>query len=238
MILAAGKGTRMESDLPKVLHPLRGRPMIVHCVETARRAGISDLVLVVGYRAEMVMEALAGSDIEFAVQSEQLGTGHAVAQAGRFFEGFDGNVAVLYGDMPLLSATTTRSVIELRDQTDAAAVILTVELEDPGDFGRILRDGAGSVVGIVEVRDAGPEELAIREVNVGAYCFDAAVLLEGLDRLRPDNAQGEYYLTDVIGIVAAAGRPVETMVTSDVDGTLGINDRDQLARAESILLAR
>ena len=243
VILAAGKGTRMGSDLPKVLHPVGGTPMIVHCVRAARDAGVGELVLVVGHGRELVAEAVAGlrgpngghrDGIAFAVQAEQLGTGHAVIQARPFLEGFDGNVAVLYGDMPLLSAATIAEVVGRRDATGAAAVVLTVELDNPPDFGRIVRDEAGLVAGIVEVRDARREELAIREVNVGAYCFDNAALLDALDRLRADNAQGEYYLTDVIGMMAGDGRLVETVVTQNLEETLGINDPVHLAFAEKL----
>ena len=233
VILAAGKGTRMGSDLPKVLHQVGGTPMIAHCIGAARHAGVGELVLVVGYGRELVAEVLAGTDpdVGFVVQAEQLGTGHAVVQARPFLEGFDGNVAVLYGDMPLLRAATIAAVIGRRDATGAAAVVLTVELDNPPDFGRIVRDGSGRVTGIVEVRDADPEQLAIREVNVGAYCFDSAALLDALDGLRADNAQGEYYLTDVIGIMAGDGLLVETVVTHDLEETLGINDPHHLAFA-------
>ena len=233
VLLAAGKGTRMGSDLPKVLHQVAGTPMIVHCIRAARRAGVGELVVVVGYGRELVAEALAPThpDVGFVVQAELLGTGHAVMQARTFLEGFDGNVAVLYGDMPLLSAATIAAVIGRRDETGAAAVVLTVELDNPPDFGRIVRDDAGRVAGIVEVRDATAQELEIREVNVGAYCFDRAALLDALDRLRADNAQGEYYLTDVIGILAGDGRLVETVVTQDLEETLGINDPVHLAFA-------
>ena len=240
VILAAGKGTRMGSDLPKVLHEVAGTPMIVHCIRAARGAGVGELVLVVGYGRELVAEALAGShaDVGLVVQAEQLGTGHAVIQARPFLDGFDGNVAVLYGDMPLLSAATIAAVIGRRETTGAAAVVLTVELDNPPDFGRIVRDGAGRVTGIVEVRDATAEELAIREVNVGAYCFDNAALLDALGRLRADNAQGEYYLTDVIGILAGDGRLVETVVTQNLEETLGINDPVHLAFAEKLAHVR
>jgi len=243
VILAAGKGTRMGSDLPKVLHQVAGEPMIAHCIRAARLAGVGEVVLVVGYGRDQVAAALSGlrgpnggpgTGVEYAVQAEQLGTGHAVIQARPFLEGFDGNVAVLYGDMPLLSAATIATVIGRRDTTGAAAVVLTVELDNPPDFGRIVRDGSGRVAGIVEVRDANAEELAIREVNVGAYCFDGAALLDALDRLRADNAQGEYYLTDVIGILVGDGRLVETVVTSNLEETLGINDPFHLAFAEKL----
>jgi bifunctional UDP-N-acetylglucosamine pyrophosphorylase / glucosamine-1-phosphate N-acetyltransferase len=234
VILAAGEGTRMGSDLAKVLHPVDGRPMVAHCVDAARQAGIADIVVVVGYGRDAVTEALAGSGVEFAVQEVLLGTGYAVMQALPFLEGFDGNVAVLYGDMPMLTGDTIRSVVDRADETGAAAVVLTIELENPPDFGRILRDGDGRIVGVVEVRDATPEQLAVREVNVGPTCFDAAALRRGLERLGCDNAQGEYYLTDVIGILAADGERMETVVTDRVEEALGINDPEHLDFAEKL----
>ena len=234
VILAAGEGKRMGADLPKVLHPVDGRPMVAYVIDAARAAGIADVVLVVGFGQEQVREALAGAEVEFAVQDEQLGTGHAVLQARSSLDGFDGNVVVLYGDMPVLSADTIRMVVDERDATGAAAVLLAIELENPPDFGRIVRDGDGRVTGIVEVRDATPEQLALREVNVGAYCFDGPVLLGALDRIGSDNAQGEYYLTDVIGILAADGARVETVVTDRLEEALGINDPQHLEFADKL----
>jgi bifunctional UDP-N-acetylglucosamine pyrophosphorylase/glucosamine-1-phosphate N-acetyltransferase len=226
----------MGSDLPKVLYPVDGRPMVIHCIEATMAAGIDDVILVVGVGRDAVIDAVddAYEGVEFAIQEEQLGTGHAVVQARSFLDGFEGNVAVLYGDMPMLTAETIRSVVEHRDATGAAAVLLTIELENPPDFGRVVRDGGGRVVAIVEVRDATPAQLAVREVNVGAYCFDAAGLVHALDRLGSENSQGEYYLTDVIGILAADGARVETVVTENLEETLGINDPEHLDFAEKL----
>ena len=234
IILAAGKGTRMGSELPKVLHTVAGRPMIEHSIERARQAGVGPIVVVVGYRAEAVRDALKSAGVQFAEQADQRGTGHAVAQATPFLEGFDGNVLVLYGDMPLLRPSTIRSLADTLEDTGAAAVVLTIELDNPPAFGRIVRDGDGRVIRMVEARDASVEELAIREVNVGAYCFDAVALLWALDRLRNDNDQGEYYLTDVIEILVSAGRPVETVVAGTLEETLGINDAFHLQFAERL----
>jgi bifunctional UDP-N-acetylglucosamine pyrophosphorylase/glucosamine-1-phosphate N-acetyltransferase len=234
VILAAGEGKRMGSDLPKVLHPIDGRPMIEYCIDAARAAGIDEIVLVVGHGRERVMEALAGSGVEFVEQAELRGTGHSALKARAFLDGFVGNVVVLYGDMPMLTAATIRSVVDHRDATGAAAVALTIELENPPDFGRIVRHDDGRVAGIVEARDATPEQLAVREVNVGAYCFDATALVGALDRLGCDNAQGEYYLTDVFGILAADGDRVETVVTANLEEALGINDPQHLDFAEKL----
>jgi len=234
VILAAGKGTRMKSELPKVLHTVEGKPMVQHTIERARAAGVGEIIVVVGYKREMVMEALKDWDVKFAVQEEQRGTGHAVAQARPYLEDFDGNVVVLYGDMPLLSAQTIRSLIQRRDETGAAGVILTIVLDNPPDFGRIVRDESGRVVKVVEVKDATPEQLAIKEVNVGAYCFDCQALLPALGQLRDDNAQGEFYLTDVVEILAQDGYRVETVVTPNLEEALGINDPVHLAFAEKL----
>jgi len=234
VILGAGKGSRMRSDLPKVLHEVSGRPMILHAVDRARAAGMDEVIIVVGYKKEQVMSALAGENIAFAVQHEQRGTGHAVMAAREHLEGFGGNVVVLYGDMPLLGEATIRSLVERREASGAAAVALTIELDNPPDFGRIVRDAQGKVVRVVEVKDCTEEELAIREVNVGAYCFDSAALVEALGELSDDNAQGEYYLTDVFETMVARGRATDTVVTPNLEEALGVNDPVALAFAEKL----
>jgi bifunctional UDP-N-acetylglucosamine pyrophosphorylase/glucosamine-1-phosphate N-acetyltransferase len=208
--------------------------MIEHSVERALEAGADDITVVVGYRGELVRDALAGHELHFADQEVQRGTGHAVAQAAPFLRGFEGNVVVLYGDMPLLSAALIRSLVDRRDETGAGGVALTIELDNPPDFGRIIRDGGGRVQRIVEVRDATPEQLAVHELNVGAYCFDCAGLLEALGRLRDDNEQGEYYLTDVVELLVGAGRGVEAVTAPTIEETLGINDPFHLAFAEKL----
>jgi bifunctional UDP-N-acetylglucosamine pyrophosphorylase/glucosamine-1-phosphate N-acetyltransferase len=231
VILAAGKGTRMRSELPKVLHQVDGVPMIVHSVQRARAAGITNITIVVGYGGDLIRDELAGQGVLFVDQPHQLGTGHAVAQAKELLENAPGPVVVLYGDMPLLSPPTIAALVDTMRRTDAAGVALTVELDAPPDFGRIIRDADGRVIRVVEVKDATPEELAVREVNVGAYCFDPALLLDALGRLRADNQQAEYYLTDVIGILASDGRRVETLVTDALEEALGVNDPLHLAFA-------
>jgi bifunctional UDP-N-acetylglucosamine pyrophosphorylase/glucosamine-1-phosphate N-acetyltransferase len=236
VILAAGQGKRMGSDLPKVLHPVDDKPMVIHCIEATMAAGIDDVILVVGVGRDEVIDAVedAYEGVEFAFQDEQLGTGHAVLQARAFLDGWDGNVVVLCGDMPMLTAESIAAVVERRDATSAAAVVLTIELENPPAFGRIVRDGDGRVTGIVEARDATPEQLAVREVNVGAYCFDAPALLRALERLGSANAAGEYYLTDVIGILASDGNMVETVVTDRLEEALGVNDPEHLDFAQKM----
>jgi bifunctional UDP-N-acetylglucosamine pyrophosphorylase/glucosamine-1-phosphate N-acetyltransferase len=230
VILAAGKGTRMQSDLPKVLHEVDGIPMIEHSLNGALAAGITRVAIVVGYGGHLIRARLSSAGAEFVDQTEQLGTGHAVAQCHDFIAACQGPVVVLYGDMPLLSGATIRSLVAARAAADAAAVALTVELDAPPDFGRVIRVD-GRVSRIVEVKDATPEELAVKEVNVGAYCFDPPLLLDALSQLRSDNAQGEYYLTDVLGILSDAGHRVETLVTPALAEALGVNDPLHLAFA-------
>ncbi len=233
IILAGGRGKRMQSDLPKVLHELHGKSMIQHAVESVREAGISDVIIVVGYRRDLVVEHL-GKQARFAVQEEQLGTGHAAQQALPLLEEATGSVVICYGDMPLLSAATIRGLIEAQSQPGVVGTMLTVILDNPPDFGRIIRDEHGCVKKVVEVKDASPEQLRIKEVNVGVYCFDAAALRSTLPRLSNDNAQQEYYLTDVVQILAEDGQRVETVQTDSLEETLGINDRAHLEFAKSL----
>lgn len=233
VILAAGKGTRMQSDLPKVLHKVEGKTMVQHSIDKVGELGVRDIILVVGYRKEMVQEAV-GDSVKYTVQEKQLGTGHAVMQARPFLEGFEGNVVVLYGDMPLVNPETIQKLIDARESDDVKGAILTIVLDNPPDFGRVVRDDSGRVLRIVEVRDCSPEQLAIKEVNVGMYCFDCQELLAALDGLSTDNAQGEYYLTDVVGIMADKGLTVKTVTSDTLEETLGINDPHHLEFAESL----
>jgi len=232
VVLAAGKGTRMKSDLPKVLHTIHGRSMIQHVVDRVHSVGIRDIVLVVGYGRDRVMAHL-GSSVRYAVQERQLGTAHAVMMARSYLAGFAGRVLVVYGDMPLISPHTVRRLID-RCAGDVKAALLTIVLDNPPDFGRVVRGPDGSVVRIVEVKDADPQTLAIKEINVGTYCFDSRALLDALERLSNDNAQGEYYLTDVVELIAGAGGRIETLVAPTLEETLGINDPEHLRFAESL----
>ncbi len=242
IILAGGRGKRMKSDLPKVLHELRGKPMIQHSVDNVREASIDEVIVVVGYRHDLVKERL-GESVRFAVQEEQLGTGHAVQRTLPLLEGVEGSVVICYGDMPLLSPKTIRALVEAQRQPGVHGAILTVVLDNPPDFGRIVRDERGRVARIIEVKDCTPEELLIKEVNVGAYCFDAGALRTALPRLTNDNAQREYYLTDVVQILSRDGLRLETLQTENLEETLGINDPahlefagqlDDIAYAESL----
>jgi bifunctional UDP-N-acetylglucosamine pyrophosphorylase/glucosamine-1-phosphate N-acetyltransferase len=228
IVLAGGKGTRMRSELPKVLHDLRGRSVIRHSIDNVRGAGIDDVIVVVGHGRDRVMEHL-GDEVRFAVQEEQLGTGHAVLQALPLLGA--GLVVVCYGDMPFVRPATFRALVEARSEPGKAAAILTMELEDSPDFGRVVRDERGRVRRVVEVWDCSPGELAIKEFNVGVYCFVAEALRWALPRLRNDNAQGEYYLTDVVQVLVEGGRRVETVRTERVEEALGINDPADLELA-------
>ena len=228
VILAAGQGTRMRSALPKVLHPVAGKPMLGHVIDTARALAPRKIHVVIGHGAERVRERLAADDVHFVLQAEQLGTGHAVAQA---VPGIDAErVLVLYGDVPLIQADTLRRLLE-RSSVDQAA-LLSVVMQDPTGYGRILRDEAGRVLGIVEQKDATPEQRAIKEGNTGIFALPGKRLGDWLSRLSNNNAQGEYYLTDVVALAVADGIPVVTEHPQDELEVLGANDRMQLAQLE------
>src|SRR5690554_835346 len=199
IILAAGQGTRMKSNLIKVLHSLAGKPMVKHVIDNVAKAiPNSRIALVIGYQKEILKEVLNGFEIDFVEQKEQLGTGHAVLQARSIIENHEGSVLVLYGDIPLLKADTLKELIKTRKETRAAAVVLTARLDEPSGYGRIIRNQQGNIVKIVEERDASPEEKDVNEINSGVYCFDSKLLTRGLTTLDNNNQQGEYYLTDII----------------------------------------
>jgi bifunctional UDP-N-acetylglucosamine pyrophosphorylase/glucosamine-1-phosphate N-acetyltransferase len=237
VILAAGKGTRMKSDRPKVLHELAGRPLLDHVVGTARRAGVDRMVVVVGHQAERVRETCAAPDLEFVVQEPQLGTGHAVQVAAPALRD-DGWTVVLAGDVPLLRAATLRRLMEATVASEAAATVLPCVVADAGAYGRIVKDEGGDLRKIVEARDATAEELAIGEYNSGVYCYRTDRLHEALASLTTDNDQGEYYLTDTIGWLVSQGAVVRTVETADTDEVVGINTVAELAAAERLYLAR
>uniref|UniRef100_UPI00307DE9D4 bifunctional UDP-N-acetylglucosamine diphosphorylase/glucosamine-1-phosphate N-acetyltransferase GlmU n=1 Tax=Thermus sp. TaxID=275 RepID=UPI00307DE9D4 len=234
VILAAGQGTRMRSRLPKVLHPLLGQPMLAYAVETALALAPERLVVVVGHGGERVREALWGYPVVFAEQKEQLGTAHALMQAGEALKGFPGPILVTQGDTPLLTPDTLRALLEALSE-GAGMALLTVELQDPTGYGRILREGE-EVLANVEEKDASPEVKAIREVNAGAYAFDP-FLFQALREVGNENAAREYYLPDLIAIYRAHGKRV-VAVRGRAEEALGVNTRLELARVEGILLDR
>ncbi|EMN1930313.1 bifunctional UDP-N-acetylglucosamine diphosphorylase/glucosamine-1-phosphate N-acetyltransferase GlmU [Burkholderia ambifaria] len=231
VILAAGTGKRMRSALPKVLHPLAGRPLLSHVIATARTLQPSRLVVVVGHGAEQVQAAVAAPDVQFAVQAEQLGTGHAVRQALPLLDPAQPTL-VLYGDVPLTRASTLRRLVDAA--RDGSYGILTVTLDDPTGYGRIVRDAAGFVTRIVEQKDASPEQLKIAEINTGIIITPTGQLAMWLGALKNENAQGEYYLTDVVELAIEAGFDVVTSQPDDEWETLGVNSKAQLAELERI----
>jgi len=236
VILAAGKGTRMKSDLPKVLHELAGRPLLDHVLDTVAAAGIGRTVVVVGHRADQVQETCARPGLEFIIQEPQLGTGHAVQVAEHLLEA--DFCVVLAGDVPLLRVSTLERLVATAETGGAAAVVLTCIVPDAGAYGRIVKDGAGHVVRIVEAKDASEDELALGEYNSGVFCFRTGPLREALAALTTENAQGEYYLTDTVAHLVAKGLTVDAVATDDPGEVVGINTVDELSGAESILAAR
>jgi len=233
IVLAAGKGTRMQSELPKVLVPANGRPMVLYVVDALRAAGVARIVVVVGYRAELVESELQHEPgVEFAEQREQLGTGHAVMMCRQALAEHRGPVVVVAGDSPMLQASSVRRLLEEFRKLDAACLIGTVCRDDPHGYGRIVRDAAGQFTGIVEEKDATPQQREIKEINVSTYVFDAQELLAALDQLRADNSQREYYITDCPAILLKAGKQVAALPVLQPCEALSINSVAELERVE------
>ena len=237
VILAAGRGTRMKSALPKVLHAVAGVPMALYPARLAKALGCDPTVLVVGHEAAAVQSALAGEDLHFALQEEQLGTGHALLCAREHLADFSGTLLLLCGDVPLLRAETLERLLAFHQAQAATVTVLTAEMADPHGYGRIVREGE-EVLRIVEEKDASLKEKAIREINTGIYAFEAPFVFEALGKVGRDNAQGEYYLTDVLALARAAGRKVCALVAGAPEETMGINDRVQLAHAGLLMRRR
>ena len=220
VILAAGQGKRMKSDLPKVMHEVGGRPMVSYVIERARGIGADPVIAVIGHGRDQIMPLLDAEKVRYVVQEQQLGTGHAVLTAEHELTDFEGTVLVLAGDVPLLSEATLASAAELHRQKQAVVTIITAKAPDPTGYGRILRDSSDVIVGIREHKDASESERNINEINSGILLFNARFLFDALHRIGNDNAQGEYYLTDV--------------VFQAFDAIQGVNSPDDLARAERI----
>lgn len=237
VVLAAGKGTRMRSDLPKVLHPLAGAPLVAHAIRAAQAAGAGDVVVVVGHGADQVRAAVAPEfpGVKFALQAEQHGTGHAVQCALPALAGHDGPVLILSGDVPLLRPATLRALADLCAGSGAGLALATFRPPDPTGYGRIVRDLEGRVRAIVEHRDATADQRALGECNAGVYCAAAELLRRELPTLGRGNAQGEIYLTDLIA--RAADRGV-TSIEVDADEVAGVNTPEQLAALEQVYLSR
>ena len=234
VILAAGQGTRMKSKLYKVLHPVCGKPMVEHVVNHVQSVGVNRIVTIVGHGAEMVREHL-GDNSEYALQEEQLGTAHAVEQAKSILGDLQGTTIVVCGDTPLIRPETMAALLTYHQDNKAKATILTAVAEDPTGYGRVLRDASGQVSQIVEQKDATEEQKLVTEINTGTYCFDNAALFEALSQVDNNNAQGEYYLPDVIEILQKQNEIVTAYVTPDFTETLGVNDRFALSQAELLM---
>ena len=243
LVLAAGKSTRMKSAVPKVLHPVCGRPMIEYVLDAAREAGVDRIVAIVGHAADQVRAALSGHpDVEFVLQAEQKGTGHAVMMCRDALRSHQGAVMILTGDAPLMRSSSFAGLLEDFAKQQAACVIGTANTANNFGLGRIVRDAAGTFLKIVEEKDATPDERQITEINVGCYVFDCQSLLTALDELKPNNKQGEYYLTDCCGILKARGATVLASPRLDISEALGVNTRQQLAEVtqhmQQVALAR
>lgn len=234
VIMAAGMGKRMKWDGPKALAPLCGRPMLAYVLETARALSPARIVIVVGHKREMIMDAFAGPDVVFAVQEPQMGTAHAVSCARSALPDFSGDVAVLSADVPLIKPSTLRGMIQKKKETGSAIAVLTLVLNQPGSYGRIVRDGE-RIIATVEARDANATQLKIGEINSGVYVFDSEFLFRALNEVGNDNAQGEYYLTDLIAIAVNGGHMAAGVTTDDEMEALGVNTLEDLERIKSAM---
>ncbi len=228
----------MKSDLPKVLHRLGGKPMVEYVINTAKKVGVERIILVVGHKWEQAQNSLKHLNVEFVIQREQLGTGHAVLQTQRLLSDFDGDVLILCGDVPLLTSETLKKLLKEHRKRKASATVLTAILDDPSGYGRIIRDEKGLVQKIVEEKDASADQKNIREINTGTFVFDRGALFSVLEKVTNDNKQGEYYLTDTLKLLQDKKLPIWAMVTPDPSETLGINSSEELKKVEEILLGR
>ena len=236
LVLAAGQGKRIKSDLPKVLHKVCGKEMLKHVIDSIRNSGIDDINVIIGKGAELVKERTQDRNVSYSLQAEQLGTGHAVQCSKEFLQGKKGVVAIFTGDTPLIKQSTVERLVEDHINNKSAATILTAIVDDPTGYGRIVRKD-NQVLKIVEHKDCNEEELKITEMNSGIYCFDIELLVKALDKLNNNNEQGEYYLTDIIEILKSENKVIGAVVT-DFEETIGVNSRVQLAQAEEILKNR
>ena len=233
LVLAAGHGTRMKSDLAKVLHPMAGRPLLAFVLDAVAALGLARTLVVVGHQRERVRAAFAGAGVGWVTQAEQRGTGHAVQMAEPELRGFAGTLLVVCGDTPLLTTATLVALLDAHAASQAAVTVLSMRLPDPKGYGRIVRDPSGGLAAIVEHRDATPAQRAIDEVNSGNYAFEYPALAAMLPRLGTGNAQGEYYLTDVVALLRGVGARTEALCASDYRELLGVNTPEQLAEAEA-----
>ncbi|MEE8484481.1 MAG: sugar phosphate nucleotidyltransferase [Nitrospinota bacterium] len=228
VILAAGKGKRMKSDRPKVLQLLEGKPLVKYVIDTANLCEPSRIVVIVGFGGDDVKKALSEENVSFAVQEEQLGTAHAVMRAEQKLESFEGDVMILSGDVPMVRAETLRNLMKLARETKSRMVFLSMEVEDPSGYGRVIRSQSGNVAKIVEERDALPEQKAVKEINGGIYLFDKKLLFELLPAIRSENEQKEYYLTDAVKMAIEKGEDVRALKLSDPLELRGVNRPEEL----------
>jgi bifunctional UDP-N-acetylglucosamine pyrophosphorylase/glucosamine-1-phosphate N-acetyltransferase len=238
VILAAGKGTRMKSEKPKVLHHLRGKPLIEYVVETAESLSPEVTVVVVGYMASEVRESVIGKNVSFAIQEEQLGTAHAVLSAKDELVDFEGDILVLSGDVPLIRGESLEELLSIHQKEGSAISLLSVDADNPAGYGRIVRGEDGEVLMIVEEQDADPAQGKIHEINSGIYVFDSKFLFESLEKVSSDNSQGEYYLPDLIKHAKNENRRVSVLKLEDEAELTGVNSREDLALLESLLAER
>ncbi len=238
VILAAGKGTRMKSDLPKVLHPLAGKPMLGYVLDAAKSLRPQKGLLVVGYQSENVMAVFKNWPGVFVKQVPQLGTGHALQLAQKEMKTFRGTVLVLYGDVPLIEKETLKKMLKVHRREKAVLTLVSTNVADPKGYGRIIRDPRGKVLKIVEEKDATTKERKIQEINSGIYCFDSAFLFSSLPRLTRKNSQKEYYLTDLVQMAREKDLPVSVFLHPSSEEVLGVNNRSDLNRSDQILRQR
>ena len=239
IVLAAGKGTRMKSSLPKVLNEVAGEPMLAHVLRACREAGTQRIYVVVGHGAEQVREHFAdATDIEWVMQAEQRGTGHAVLCCAPALRDFEGQVLILCGDGPLIRGGTLATLVGTHEAKGSAVTLATAMLDDPAGYGRIVRDEAGEFLAIVEHKDCRDDQLAIHEVNPSYYCFEARVLFQALRQVTADNAKQELYLTDAVGIALGEGKTVTAFTAVQPDEAMSINTDEQLATVDRIMSER
>ncbi len=238
IILAAGRGVRMNSSLPKVFHNLCGKPILSYVLETALSLNPEETFVVVGHKSEIIKKYFSKYPIKFVNQEVQLGTAHAVAQVEPYLKNFNGTILILAGDMPLISRDTIKELISVHQRKGASATVLTAEVEKGGSFGRIVRSDSGEILKIVEHKDATPNELKINEINTGIYCFKNSILFDSLKEIKPENVQKEYYLTDAIQILKRRGLPVFAHKTQNPLEAMGINTKEELEKIEKILSSK
>jgi len=238
IILAAGKGTRMRSDLAKVLHPLYGKPMVAYPIELARTVGSEIIAVIVGHQADKIKESIKGDDLVFVHQEQQLGTGHAVLRCRDALQAFQGQILILCGDVPLLLPATIEALRDEHVSHQAVVTVLTTLFDDPTGYGRVVKNESDTILKIVEERDATDEERKIKEINSGIYCVESKFLFEAVGRINNDNAQGEYYLTDILEIASGMNYTAQSFILDDPLEVMGINTVEDLEKANRIMEER